>query len=229
MTITTFLAAAILAATPWPDAADQKRPEWATALVPDTIVTLVERAADTDDNDLRKSLLREAEMHARASVADEGQTDDIGLRYALAVILGLRANAEGGRTKVQAAAALSEELDVILAVEPEHPGARHMLGRLHAGIRRMGRVSRWVASRMEGGDVLSRATWQSAEENLVFAEERAPHIADHHLQLALLYKDTGRPELAAEEVAHTLEFQPRNALEVAVRDEALKIRSELGQ
>jgi hypothetical protein len=231
MTITTILAAAMATATlSGADAAEQKRPEWATETVPDTVVTLVELAADTEDDDRRKRLLREAETHARAAIAEESEgAGDIGRRYALAVILGLRANAEGGRNKVQVAAALSDELDVILAVEPEHPGARHMLGRLHAGIRRMGRVSRWLASKMEGGDVLSRATWESAEENLAFAEEHAPHIADHHLQLALLYRDTGRPELAAEEVAHALEFEPRNALEVAVRDEALRIRSELGQ
>jgi hypothetical protein len=230
MTITTMLVAATLTATLSPDAADQNRPEWASEAVPDTIVTLVERAADTDDEDERKRLLREAEMHARASIDDEpASADDIGRRYALAVVLGLRANAEGGRTKVQAAAALSEELNVILAVEPEHPGARHMLGRLHAGIRRMGRVSRWLATKVMGGEALESATWRSAEDNLVFAEQRAPNVADHHLQLALLYRDTGRPELAAEEVAHTLEFQPLNALEVAVRDEALRVRSELGQ
>ena len=222
MITTTFLTAAVLAA----GAPDQKRPEWATEIVPDTVVALVERAADTDDSDLRKDLLQEAEQHARASIAGP---DDVGRRYALAVILGLRANAEGGRSKVQAAAALSEELDAILAVEPDHPGARHMLGRLHAGIRRMSRVTRWLATNVMGGDELASATWEAAEENLAYAEEHAPDVADHHLQLALLYRDTGRPELAAEEVAHVLEFEPHNTLEQAVHDEALRVRSELGQ
>jgi tetratricopeptide (TPR) repeat protein len=205
---------------------EQKRPEWATEAVPDTIVTLVERAADTNDGDLRKDLLREAETHAREAVGADDQT---GRRYALAVVLGLRANAEGGKTKVQAAAALSDELDVILEREPDHAGARHMLGRLHAGVRRMSRITRWLATNLMGGDALSRATWAAAEENLAYAEERAPHVADHHLQLALLYRDTGRPELAAEEVAHVLAIEPRNALEQAVLEEALLVRSELGQ
>jgi Tfp pilus assembly protein PilF len=104
-----------------------------------------------------------------------------------------------------------------------------MLGRLHAGVRRMNGVVRWLATNMLGGEELARARWETAEENLAYAEEHGPTVADHHLQLALLYRDTGRPELAAQELAHTLELEPRNALEVAVRDEALRVRSELGQ
>lgn len=222
MTITTTMFAAAVLAT---GVSEQKRPEWATESVPDTIVTLVERAA-ASEGDTRKQLLREAENRARSAIA-EG--DDIGRRYALAVILGLRANAEGGRAKVQVAAALSDELDVILAAEPHHPGARHMLGRLHAGIRRMGRFSRWLATNIMGGGKLANATWEAAEENLTYAEKHAPEVADHHLQLALLYRDTGRRELAAREVAHALEIEPGNALEQAVHDEALRVRSELGE
>jgi len=223
MTIaTTILAAAVVAA----GAADQRRPSWATDSVSDTVVTLVERATETNDGHLGKELLIEAERHARASLAGG---DDIGRRYALAVVLGLRAQAEDGRGKVQAAAALYEELGAILAVEPNHPGARHMLGRLHAGICSMNRVTRWLATQLVGGDVLRRATWEAAEENLAYAEGRAPDVADHHLQLALLYRDTGRPKLAAEEVGHALRIQPRNALERSVHAEALEVRSELGQ
>jgi tetratricopeptide (TPR) repeat protein len=222
ITTTTILVAAALTF----GGVEQKRPDWATDEVPDTIVTLVERAADTDDGDLRKSLLREAESQAREAVNADDQTSR---RYALAVVLGLRANVEGGKTKVQAAAALSDELDVILEREPDHAGARHMLGRLHAGIRRMSRITRWLATNVMGGDALSRATWEAAEENLAYAEEHAPNVPDHHLQLALLYRDTDRPELAAEELSHVLAIEPRNVLERAVREEALRVRSELGQ
>jgi hypothetical protein len=223
---TTMLAAAVLAAGVW----DQKRPEWATETVPDTVVTLVERAIDTSDTERRIDLLREAEVHARASLgALPSPASDVGRRYALAVILGLRAIGEGGRGQVQAAAALSEELDLVLAAAPDHVGARHMLGRLHAGVLRLNRVTRWLATNLLGGDALSQATWRVAEENLAFAERHAPHVADHHLQLALLYRDTGRPDLAAAEVEHALDLTPRNALELAVRDEALEVRNALGQ
>jgi hypothetical protein len=225
MNIAMTILAAVLVTTA---GSGQERPDWAAETVPDTIVSLVERAIDTADGDLHKDLLRDAERHARDAVTSGGERD-VGRRYALAVVLGLRANAEGGRSKVQAAAALSEELEVILAIDPDHVGARHMLGRLHAGIRRMNGVVRWLATNMLGGDELSRAKWETAEENLAYAEEHAPQVADHHLQLALLYRDTGRPELANDEVAHVLQIEPRNALEQAVRVEAMRVRSGLGQ
>jgi hypothetical protein len=204
-----------------------QRPDWATEGVPDTVVALVERARDTSDGDSQKGLLQEAERHARAAVV--GHEHDIGRRYGLAVVLGLRANSEGGQSKVRAAAAMSTELEAILAADSSHAGARHMLGRLHAGVRRMNRVTRWLATNLLGGDALKRATWEAAEANLAYAEEHAPDVADHHLQLALLYRDTGRPELALEELAHVRQFQATNAMEVAVHAEAAETWSDLSQ
>ncbi len=221
-TLALFTTVAVVAMTEAP-----QRPDWATTSVPDTVVALVERANDTTDDEWRKSLLVEAESHARAAVV--GHEDDIGRRYALAVVLGLRANSEGGQSKVSAAAAMSTELEAVLAADSSHAGARHMLGRLHAGVRRMNRVTRWVATNLLGGDELKRATWRAAEENLVYAEQHAPGVADHHFQLALLYRDTGRPELALEELSHVREFHATNALEVAIHAEAAEVWSDLSQ
>jgi hypothetical protein len=202
-----------------------QRPEWAGGTVPDTVVALVERATDAPEGDARKRLLRLAEEQARASVV--GFEADIGRRYALAVVLGLRANAEGGQTKVSAASDLSMELDTILAAEPGHAGARHMLGRLHAGVRRMSRVTRWIATNLLGGDELKRATWEAAEENLVYAERQLPDVPDHHLQLALLYRDTERPQLAMAELEHVLALEPRSELEGEVLAEAREVMADL--
>jgi hypothetical protein len=204
-----------------------QRPDWASESVPDTVVTLVELAIDTPEGDLRKALLRDADGQARAAIV--GHEDDMGRRYALAVVLGLRANSEGGQTKVRAASDLSKELEAILAADPSHAGARHMLGRLHAGIRRMSRVTRWIATNLLGGDELKRATWELAEENLAFAEEHAPGVADHHLQLALLYRDTGRRQLAVEELSHVMAFEASTELDLEVQAEAREVMSELAQ
>lgn len=222
LTLTLFTAATLVVTTE-----PQQRPDWATESVPDTVVALVERANDTADGDQRKDLLQEAELHARAAVI--GYELDIGRRYALAVVLGLRADSEGGQTKVHAASDLSKELDVILAADSSHAGARHMLGRLHAGVRRMNRVTRWLATNLLGGNALKSATWEKAEENLAYAEEHAPGVADHHLQLALLYRDTGRPALALGELAHVMEFEATNELQVAIRAEATEVWSDLSQ
>lgn len=202
-----------------------QRPAWAGETVPDTVVALVERATDAPEGDARKALLSEAEEQARASVV--GHESDVGRRYALAVVLGLRANIEGGQTKVRAASALSKELDAILEADPGHAGARHMLGRLHAGVRRMNRVTRWIATNLLGGDELKRATWAAAEENLAFAEAHAPGVADHHLQLALLYRDTDRRDLAMGELEHVMEFEAVSALDAEVLAEAREVWSDL--
>jgi hypothetical protein len=205
--------------------ADIQRPYWAGETVPDTVVALVQLATQAPEGDQRKDFLRQAEAQARAALAEAD--GDLGRRYALAAVLGLRANAEGGQTKVRAASDLSKQLDSILAVEPGHAGARHMLGRLHAGVRRMNRVTRWIATNLLGGGELKRATWEAAEENLVYAEQQLPAVADHHLQLALLYRDTGRPELALGELEHALAIPATNALEEEVRAEATEVLADL--
>jgi hypothetical protein len=221
------LALTLLAALGVQVAAAPQRPEWASETVPDTVVSLVELATDAPEGDPRKRLLRQAEEHARAAVT--GHDGDLGRRYALAVVLGLRANAEGGQTKVRAASDLSRELDAILAADPAHVGARHMLGRLHAGVRRMNGVTRWIATNLLGGNQLKQATWELAEENLLYAEQQVPGVADHHLQLALLYRDTGRPHLALGELEHVLAIAPTSALEEEVLAEAHEVLSELTQ
>lgn len=191
----------------------------------DSVWVLVDASAAAEDDKDRKDILREAEALAQSALV--GHEGDIDRRYLLAVVLGLRANVEGGREKVRVAAALSEELDSILAMDPDHAGARHMLGRLHAGVRRMGRITRWIATNLLGGDELGKATWEAAEENLLFAEQHDPDVLDHHLQLALLYRDTERSELAVEEIAHVMRMQASTAMELAVHQEAMEVWSEL--
>jgi Tfp pilus assembly protein PilF len=194
--------------------------------VPPAVWVLVEAAAATTEEDQAKRLFLEAEDEARRAVAAE--PDQVGTHFALAVVLGLRADVEGGRTKVRAAAALHDELTLLLEMDPEHARARHMLGRLHAGVMRMNGVVRWVATRLLGGDALDDASWAEAERHLAFAEERDPAMLGHHLQLANLYRDTDRPELALVELAHIFEREPTSAMEQATWDEAVALQGALG-
>ncbi|NNF37100.1 MAG: hypothetical protein HKN71_00415 [Gemmatimonadetes bacterium] len=201
-------------------------PSWAVEGVPPAVWVLVEAASATPDRDEAKRLYVDAEAEARRGLAE--RPDAVGTRFALAVVLGLRADVEGGRTKVRAAAALHDELTAILQVEPEHARARHMLGRLHAGVMRMNGVVRWVATRLLGGDALDDASWAEAERHLAFAERSEPEMLGHHLQLANLYRDTDRSGLARVELEHIFERTPSSAMEEAVWAEALELRTELG-
>lgn len=231
MTGKDLLAAAITLGCLWMPAgaqegsAEDRRPAWAVDGVPDAVWMAVEAAMAATEKDRAKTLLREAETLARTAIA--GYENDPGRRYALAVVLGLRADREGGKTKIGVASELRKQLDIVLGLEPEHAGAHHMLGRLNAGVLRMNRVTRWLATSLLGGEELRKATWPEAERHLVFAEARAPAVNDHHLQLAYLYRDTKRPALALVEVGHVLAMPFPSAIEKAVHDQALTLKRKL--
>lgn len=215
------LAATGASATVRPD-----KPAWVVGDVPDTVWVLVEMSVAQEDDDMSKAILVEAERLAREAVV--GNERNVGRRFALAAVLGMRTDIEGGRTKVGVASDLHDELGVVLELDPGHTRARYMMGRLHAGVRRMGGVTRWLATNLLGGATLKQASWQEAERHLAFAEEHAPEVPDHHLQLARLYADTGRLDLAQLETRHVLAMSARSPLERAARAEAEELASELG-
>jgi len=201
------------------------KPAWVVGDVPDTVWVLMEAAVATGDEDRMKAMLVEAEGFARAAVVDH--EDNVGRRFALAAVLGMRADREGGRTKVKAASALHDELQVVLDLDPAHARARYMMGRLHAGVRRMNGITRWLATNLLGGATLKEASWELAEEHLRFAESTAPEVPDHHLQLARVYEDTDRYRLAAGEIEHVLAMPATSPMELEARAEALQMLSDL--
>ncbi len=203
-----------------------EKPAWVVGDVPDTVWILVEMSVAHEDDDMSKAMLVEAERLARDAVV--GNESNVGRRFALAAVLGMRTDVEGGRTKVGVASDLHAELGVVLKLDPQHTRARYMMGRLHAGVRRMGGVTRWLATNLLGGATLKQASWEEAERHLAFAEEHAPEVPDHHMQLARLYADTGRLDLAQLETRHVLAMSARSPLERAARAEAEELASELG-
>ena len=204
-----------------------ERPTWVVDGVPDSVWMLVEASWTTDDKDRRKEILKQAETHARA--AGEGHSDDVGRRFALAVVLASRADVEGGRTQVRTAVEFQREVEAILEIDPQHARARHLLGRLYAGVRRTNRLTRWMATNLLGGGALKKATWQAAEEHLSFAEQQAPEVSGHHLQLAALFADTDRLELALQELEHVFPWPVVSPIERVVWDEALEVKEEWEQ
>lgn len=130
----------------------------------------------------------------------EHRPDDVSLRYLLAVSIGARADRQGGRAQIVGAKELHHQLTRILEMDPDHAGANHLMGRLHAAVLRLNPITRFLATRLLGAGELSGASWGEAERYLRAGVSGAPCVPDHHFELALLYAERGRPEEALEQL-----------------------------
>ena len=141
------------------------------------------------DKDAAKETLRaiEASLRERLSI----DSSNVETQYLLAAAIGSRANIEGGRGKVSAAKDLHRQAQAVLALSPGHPGALHLLGRLHAAVLRMDRVTSFLATRILGGGELAGANWSEARLFLEAAAAGDPCVPDHHYELARLYAGRG--------------------------------------
>lgn len=148
------------------------------------------------EKETRKCYFRMAEGLTRHLVFEN--PNDPEPRYWYAAAMGLRAAEEGGRTQVRLAQRAHEQARLTLTIAPNHAGAQHVLGRLHAAVMRLSGFKRFVATRILGGKALSQASWETAESFLAAAARLQPEIPAHHYALATLYLDTDRPEAALE-------------------------------
>ena len=153
----------------------------------------VAAAVITEDEVAKRSALIAAEAAADSALSLRPTVQAL---YWYATARGLRADMEGGHDRVDLAAAVYEEAQAILKVEPDHAGAHHLLGRLHGGVMRLGRISRFVALRVLGGGALSDASWAEAERHFRTAIELEPNRVEHKLELATVLIDTERDEEA---------------------------------
>jgi tetratricopeptide (TPR) repeat protein len=185
----------------------------------DSLQAAIDAGRPLDDREDRACWYRIAERIARMEAA-AAPGDDVNAQYRLALALGLRADVEGGRTRIGLADELYTQLQTVLALDPDHPEAKHIFGRLHAGVMRMNRVTRFLATRLLGGDALRGASWEEAETLLQAAEQARPEVPDYHFELGRLYEDTDRPELAAAEARHVLAIETRDEGEQAVAERA---------
>ena len=174
--------------------------EATSALLVDELLALATRAVYAGrahpDKDERKCHFRLAEDLARRFVFQD--PGDPHSRYWYAAAMGLRAAEEGGRTQVSLAQRAHEQARLTLTLAPDHAGAQHVLGRLHAAVMRLGRIKRFVATQVLGGAVLAEASWESAEAYLSAAAQADPSVPEYHYELGALYLDTSRPRQALE-------------------------------
>jgi len=187
---------------------------------------LVVQGLTEHDRDAAKEIFAQAVELARDSVARA--PDDAEAHYLLSVALGYLLEHHGARTKFRMAGEVRAEAERALELDPDHAGAHHVLGRLHAGAMRLSRLTRLVARKILGASVLEGASWDEAELHFTAARRLEPWNPRHAMELGALYKDTDRPDLARQVLAEAVACIPREASDSLAVVRARTLLAELG-
>lgn len=184
----------------------------------------VRSAVPMSDQDGKRSELLAAEQLADSALALLPTVEALYWRTAAR---GMRADIESGGDQIDLASAVHEEALAILSLEPGHAGAHHVLGRLHGAVMRLGRIKRFMATRVLGGGALSNASWESAEHHFRKALAHEPQNVEHKLELANVLIDTGREEEARPLLQEVASVDPVDAVVAFFRESARARLAEL--
>ena len=143
---------------------------------------------------------------ARRAVAQ--QPGDTAGHFWLAAVLGRRALRADFRNGLPLASEAYTEASRVLAIDSLHAGAHDILGRLHAEVRKLPAVVRYLAGVLSGIEGIKQASWETSEWHLRRAIALDPTAVLPHADLALLYLRMGRRADAEREVQQ-LERMPR--------------------
>ncbi|MDH3224969.1 MAG: hypothetical protein OEO23_14705 [Gemmatimonadota bacterium] len=173
---------------------------------------------------------REALLHHADSLADQrikAHPADADALYWRAVTAGLLAETAGAREKIRLGMQAMEFAEAALAADSTHAGAHHVLGRIHAGVKRLGWFTRLIGGRLGMGPLLEAASWEDAELHLRRARTLEPENLTFRLEYAVTLRDMGRDGDAARELAELLTRSAEAPLETAALDRACRILEEL--
>jgi tetratricopeptide (TPR) repeat protein len=92
-----------------------------------------------------------------------------------------------------------------LRLDPDHPGALHVMGMWHAEVRRLPGIARFFAKSFLGGQIFGSARWDEAVRLLSRAVEVDPQRLAHHLDLARIHRDIDQPEQARLHYQHVID------------------------
>lgn len=144
------------------------------------------------EGERREKMFRAAEESARRcvevdSLLPEGHTW-------LAAALGNIASYEGSKTKVRLANQIRQHLDIALALNPDDDVALSILGSFHRALGNVSWLERQLAAIFLGN--LPEGGYEESERALNRAIVLAPRVIRHRFELALLYIDWDKPDLA---------------------------------
>jgi hypothetical protein len=168
------------------------------------MIAAVLRAISLKDDRAASAALDAIERPAQA--AAQAAPFDAAAQYDLAVVFGARSDREGGRRKIAAAVQLQSQAQRVIALVPDHPGAHYLLARLYAAVRRLDRLTRFLASRVLGGNTLLNPPWSQIQSLFEVAERGDPCEAEYHYELARLHLDQHAQAQANIELQHVLDL-----------------------
>lgn len=149
--------------------------------------TVVDLGEQEPDAARRKALYRKGVDYARRAIASA--PNDAEPHFHLARALGRLALSVGVRERVRFANEIHAEGTEALRLDPNHPGALHVLGAWNAEVMRLSGIERFFAKNVLGGRVFNQASWDKAVSYMERAVELDPDRLTHQLDLARIYAD----------------------------------------
>jgi hypothetical protein len=156
------------------------------------------------------ALVRAAEVALEVVEADSTSAD---AHHWVAVAKGLHADQAGAREKIELAREAHLHTLRALEIDPGHPGANHILGRLHSGTLRLSFVSRMFGRMLGLGEIMDEATWESAEARMRVAAAGEPDMLVYQLELARLLIRVEKAEEGWALMQRVADVRPRHELD----------------
>jgi tetratricopeptide (TPR) repeat protein len=151
--------------------------------------TEIDLAESEKDEGRRNRYSRSGESLARRAIKVNAQDPEA--HFHLARALGRRALSVGVRDRVKFGTEVRAEALEALRLDPNHPGALHVMGVWNAEVMRLNGIQRFFAKNVLGGRVFGEASWDKAVSYMERSVAADPDRIVHHLDLGKIYADVG--------------------------------------